>query len=149
MRLCCCMVSFTLWSNGRHFPCCKVCAWWATCHFFHLISLCTLPRLSIRASHFIFPLVCCSVRPAMTEWYPNWAKNNWKGACGQPIKNLEDFKRLKELTTKVEIKWVSICVSSVLVYHSIHLTLNDIVKKALQRTICTITFCKLNNSQHQ
>ena len=52
-------------------------------------------------------LSCCSACPAMTEWYPNWERNNWKGSYGQCIKNLDDFKRLKELSAQVEIKWVS------------------------------------------
>ena len=54
----------------------------------------------------VFPLLCCFARPAMMEWYPNWEKNNWKGANGQCIKNLDEFKRLKELSTQVEINWV-------------------------------------------
>lgn len=42
------------------------------------------------------------------RWIDNWIKNNWKTSSGQPVKNIDLWKRLLKLTTehRVRFKWV-------------------------------------------
>ncbi len=42
----------------------------------------------------------------MEKWINNWKKNNWKTANKQPVKNIEDLKRLDELCIRIKTTWV-------------------------------------------
>lgn len=45
----------------------------------------------------------------MTEqWYKNWERNGWKNANGEPVKNKRLWKRLVEVASPHDIKWVHI-----------------------------------------
>ena len=45
------------------------------------------------------------VKSGITEWIHNWKKNGWKTASKQPVKNIELWIELDNLTNKFEIKW--------------------------------------------
>ncbi|QIL79752.1 ribonuclease HI [Diaphorobacter sp. HDW4A] len=50
------------------------------------------------------------VRKGITEWIHGWKKKNWRTAGGDPVKNVELWKRLDELVAnaghKIEWHWV-------------------------------------------
>ncbi len=41
----------------------------------------------------------------MTEWMDNWLAKNWKTASKKPVKNVELWQRLLELSGKHQIDW--------------------------------------------
>ncbi|MFA6336285.1 MAG: ribonuclease HI [Bacteroidales bacterium] len=44
----------------------------------------------------------------MTEWMPNWLKNNWRTKDKKPVKNVDLWKELLELSkkfTKIDFEW--------------------------------------------
>ena len=50
------------------------------------------------------------VRKGITEWIHSWKKKGWRTAAGQPVKNVELWKRLDELVTTsghvIDWRWV-------------------------------------------
>ena len=48
------------------------------------------------------------VKEGITVWINNWEKNNWKTSDKKNVKNVDLWKKLKELTKfqKVEWKWI-------------------------------------------
>ena len=45
------------------------------------------------------------VKEGITVWIDNWEKNNWKTADKKNVKNIDLWKKLKELTKLNEIEW--------------------------------------------
>ena len=45
------------------------------------------------------------VKDGITVWVNNWEKNNWKTADKKNVKNVDLWKRLKELTKSNKIDW--------------------------------------------
>ena len=47
------------------------------------------------------------VRKGITEWMANWVRRNWKTAGGDPVKNVDLWKRLDELVANAghQIEW--------------------------------------------
>lgn len=45
------------------------------------------------------------VMQGLTEWMPNWKKNNWKTAARKPVKNKELWIELDDLAQKHQINW--------------------------------------------
>ena len=46
------------------------------------------------------------VKDGITKWIKNWEKNNWKTADKKNVKNVDLWKKLKELTKPNQIKWL-------------------------------------------
>ena len=46
------------------------------------------------------------VKEGITVWINNWEKNNWKTADKKNVKNIDLWKKLKELTKPKQIEWV-------------------------------------------
>ena len=46
------------------------------------------------------------VRDGITTWIKKWEKNGWKTASKKPVKNIELWKKLKNLSSKHSIKWI-------------------------------------------
>ena len=48
------------------------------------------------------------VKEGITSWIKNWEKNNWKTASKKNVKNVDLWKKLKELvkSSSIEWKWV-------------------------------------------
>ncbi|WCM99782.1 ribonuclease HI [Acidovorax sp. GBBC 1281] len=50
------------------------------------------------------------VRKGITEWIQGWKKKGWRTAAGQPVKNVELWKRLDDLVAQgghvVDWRWV-------------------------------------------
>lgn len=50
------------------------------------------------------------VRKGITEWVHGWKKKGWRTAAGQPVKNVELWKRLDDLVTTsghvIDWRWV-------------------------------------------
>ncbi|MDA8456136.1 ribonuclease HI [Acidovorax sp. GBBC 3334] len=50
------------------------------------------------------------VRKGITEWIQGWKKKGWRTAAGQPVKNVELWKRLDELVAQsghvIDWRWV-------------------------------------------
>jgi ribonuclease HI len=44
-------------------------------------------------------------KDGITKWIFNWKKNGWKTANKKPIKNIELWKELDELSAKHQIEW--------------------------------------------
>lgn len=45
------------------------------------------------------------VKDGITKWLPQWQKRNWRTADKKPVKNLDLWQKLSELTKKHDIKW--------------------------------------------
>ena len=45
------------------------------------------------------------VKDGITIWINNWEKNNWKTADKKNVKNVDLWKKLKELTRSKQIEW--------------------------------------------
>ena len=45
------------------------------------------------------------VKEGITIWIKNWEKNNWKTSDKKNVKNIDLWKRLKELTQSNQVEW--------------------------------------------
>jgi|TARA_B110000438_G_scaffold120335_1_gene117486 ribonuclease HI len=45
------------------------------------------------------------VKDGITIWIKNWEKNNWKTADKKNVKNIDLWKKLKDLTKSRQIEW--------------------------------------------
>ncbi|MFK7892477.1 MAG: ribonuclease HI [Granulosicoccus sp.] len=45
------------------------------------------------------------VRRGVTEWIEGWKRKKWRTAAGKPVKNIELWQSIDELTNKHKIKW--------------------------------------------
>jgi len=45
------------------------------------------------------------VKDGITTWVKNWEKNNWKTADKKNVKNIDLWKKLKDLTKLKKIEW--------------------------------------------
>ena len=45
------------------------------------------------------------VKEGITVWINNWEKNNWKTADKKNVKNVDLWKRLKELVNSNQVEW--------------------------------------------
>ena len=45
------------------------------------------------------------VKDGITIWINNWEKNNWKTADKKNVKNVDLWKKLKDLSKSTEIEW--------------------------------------------
>ena len=45
------------------------------------------------------------VKDGITNWINSWEKNNWKTADKKNVKNVDLWKRLKELTKNITVEW--------------------------------------------
>ena len=46
------------------------------------------------------------VKEGITVWIKKWEKNGWKTSSKKPVKNIELWKKLKNLSSKHSIKWI-------------------------------------------
>ena len=46
------------------------------------------------------------VKEGITVWINNWQKNNWKTSDKKNVKNVDLWKRLKELTQTTQVEWI-------------------------------------------
>ena len=46
------------------------------------------------------------VKEGITVWINNWEKNNWKTSDKKNVKNIDLWKRLKELTQPTQVEWI-------------------------------------------
>ena len=46
------------------------------------------------------------VKEGITVWINNWEKNNWKTSDKKNVKNVDLWKRLKELTQSNQVEWL-------------------------------------------
>ena len=46
------------------------------------------------------------VKDGITVWIKKWEKNGWKTSSKKPVKNIELWKKLKNLSSKHSIKWI-------------------------------------------
>ena len=45
------------------------------------------------------------LKDGITNWINNWEKNNWKTADKKNVKNIDLWKKLKELTKSIQVEW--------------------------------------------
>lgn len=45
------------------------------------------------------------LKEGITSWISNWEKNNWKTADKKNVKNVDLWKKLKDLTKSKQIEW--------------------------------------------
>ena len=45
------------------------------------------------------------VKDGITVWINNWEKNNWKTADKKNVKNVDLWKKLKDLSNSMDVKW--------------------------------------------
>tara|TARA_Y100000590_G_scaffold217903_1_gene246835 strand:- start:84 stop:512 length:429 start_codon:yes stop_codon:yes gene_type:complete len=46
------------------------------------------------------------VKDGITIWIKRWEKNGWKTAAKKPVKNRDLWKKLRNLSSKHNIKWI-------------------------------------------
>ena len=46
------------------------------------------------------------VKEGITVWINSWQKNNWKTSDKKNVKNVDLWKRLKELTQSTQVEWI-------------------------------------------
>ena len=46
------------------------------------------------------------VKEGITVWINNWQKNNWKTSDKKNVKNVDLWKKLKELTQSTQVEWL-------------------------------------------
>ena len=46
------------------------------------------------------------VKDGITTWIKKWEKNGWKTASKKTVKNIELWKKLKNLSSRHSIKWI-------------------------------------------
>jgi len=46
------------------------------------------------------------VKEGITVWINSWEKNNWKTSDKKNVKNVDLWKKLKELTKSVQVDWI-------------------------------------------
>ncbi len=46
------------------------------------------------------------LKDGITIWIKNWEKNNWKTADKKNVKNVDLWKKLKELTQSKHVQWI-------------------------------------------
>jgi len=46
------------------------------------------------------------VQKGITEWIRSWKLRGWKTAAKEPVKNSDLWKRLDELASQHEVKWI-------------------------------------------
>jgi len=46
------------------------------------------------------------VKEGITVWIEGWEKNNWKTSDKKNVKNIDLWKKLKELTKSISIEWI-------------------------------------------
>ena len=45
------------------------------------------------------------LRDGITDWIANWKRRNWRTAANKPVKNIDLWQRLDELTAQHDITW--------------------------------------------
>lgn len=45
------------------------------------------------------------VKNGITQWLPNWKKNNWRTAAKKPVKNQDLWQQLDEAIQQHDIEW--------------------------------------------
>ncbi len=45
------------------------------------------------------------VKNGITEWLPQWKRRGWRTAGKKPVKNMDLWQRLDELSAEHEVKW--------------------------------------------
>ena len=45
------------------------------------------------------------LRDGITDWIANWKRRNWRTAANKPVKNVDLWQRLDELTAQHEVTW--------------------------------------------
>jgi ribonuclease HI len=45
------------------------------------------------------------LKRGVTEWMPYWQRRNWRTRRGEPVKNVDLWQRLDDLTRRHEITW--------------------------------------------
>lgn len=45
------------------------------------------------------------VQQGITEWIVNWRRKNWKTAAGKPVKNVDLWQQLDQLTQHHDVRW--------------------------------------------
>lgn len=71
-------------------------------------ALASLSRQTSEPTRLIVHTDSQYVKNGITVWIHGWLRNGWRTAAGKPVKNVEYWKRLKELADAalVEWKWV-------------------------------------------
>ncbi len=45
------------------------------------------------------------VKNGITRWHTGWVRRNWRSATGEPVKNMDLWRRLLDAAAKHEIEW--------------------------------------------
>eukprot|EP00794_Sanderia_malayensis_P004797 gene4797-5424_t len=49
-----------------------------------------------------------AVKRGATTWIKKWKKNGWKTVDREPVKNMEDIRKLDDLCSKINVKWAHV-----------------------------------------
>ncbi|MBX2883664.1 MAG: ribonuclease HI [Granulosicoccus sp.] len=58
-----------------------------------------------RPSHVVLTTDSQYVRQGITQWIEGWKRRNWRTASKQPVKNVDLWQRMDELSKEHQIEW--------------------------------------------
>ena len=64
-----------------------------------------IQKINVKSEIYIFT-DSTYVKDGITVWIKKWEKNGWKTSSKKPVKNIELWKKLKNLSSKHSIKWI-------------------------------------------
>ena len=64
-----------------------------------------IQKINVKSEIYIFT-DSTYVKNGITVWIKKWEKNGWKTSSKKPVKNIELWKKLKNLSSKHSIKWI-------------------------------------------
>jgi len=58
-----------------------------------------------RPSHVVLHTDSEYVKNGITRWHAGWVRRNWRNASGDPVANMDLWRRLLEAASRHEIEW--------------------------------------------
>ena len=88
-----------------------------------------IQKINVKSEIYIFT-DSTYVKDGITVWIKKWEKNGWKTSSKKPVKNIELWKKLKNLSSKHSIKWIWVKAHAQNKYNNI---VNELAQGAIKR----------------
>ena len=88
-----------------------------------------IQKINVKSEIYIFT-DSTYVKNGITVWIKKWEKNGWKTSSKKPVKNIELWKKLKNLSSKHSIKWIWVKAHAQNKYNNI---VNELAQGAIKR----------------
>ena len=88
-----------------------------------------IQKINVKSEIYIFT-DSTYVKDGITVWIKKWEKNGWKTSSKKPVKNIELWKKLKNLSSKHSIKWIWVKGHAQNKYNNI---VDELAQRAIKR----------------